>query len=246
MSATKKQRTDSGTETALDQLKKTTVVVADTGEFNVIEQFKPQDATTNPSLILKAALIPEYASLVDDAVNFANSPNEYLGTNASESDRVLLALDYLSVNIGSMIAKVVPGYVSTEVDARLSFDTQGTVDRARRMLSIYEKSFGVDKSRILVKIASTYEGIRAGEILEKEGVTCNLTLLFSLIQAAACAEANITLISAFVGRVMDWHKAKTGKTYAGDEDPGVISVVEIYKYLRKFGFNTILMGKFFF
>lgn len=219
---------------ALDQLKLMTVVVADTGEVSSIQKYGPQDATTNPSLILKAASIKEYEPLVNNAIEFGNSSENI-------SERLDLILDRLAVNFGIEISKIVPGYVSTEVDARLSFDTIATVSRARRIIKMYEDS-GVSRSRILIKIAATYEGIKAGEILQKEGISCNLTLLFSLIQAAACAESGITLISPFVGRILDWHKAKTGKTFSAEEDPGVISVQAIYHYYKKFGYNTIVMG----
>lgn len=236
--ASKKQK--ASTESSLDQLKKVTVVVADTGEFSTIKQFSPQDATTNPSLILKAALVAEYQPLIDSAIKYANEK----GASLSTSERLALAVDKVAVNFGVEISKLVPGYVSTEVDARLSFDTNATVARARRIIEMY-KEMGVDKSRILIKIASTYEGIRAGQILQEEGISCNLTLLFSIVQAAACAEAGITLISPFVGRILDWHKAKTGNTYTAETDPGVISVKNIYCYFKKFGYNTIVMGKFF-
>lgn len=234
--ASKKARVSE--ENSLDQLKKVTVVVADTGEFSTIKQFSPQDATTNPSLILKAALVPEYQPLIESAVKYAKEN----GADLSSEEKLALAVDKVAVNFGVEISKLVPGYVSTEVDARLSFDTQATVTRARRIIAMY-KEMGVDKSRILIKIASTFEGIRAGQILQQEGVSCNLTLLFSIVQAAACAEAGITLISPFVGRILDWHKAKTGNTYTSETDPGVISVKGIYRYFKKFGYDTIVMGK---
>ncbi len=221
----------------MDQLKKVTVVVADTGEFATIKQFSPQDATTNPSLILKAALVAEYQPLIESAISYAKEK----GSNLTNAERLALAVDKVAVNFGVEISKLVPGYVSTEVDARLSFDTDGTVARARRIIEMY-KEMGVDKSRILIKIASTFEGIRAGQILQEEGVSCNLTLLFSIVQAAACAEAGITLISPFVGRILDWHKAKTGATYTAESDPGVVSVKGIYRYFKKFGYGTIVMG----
>lgn len=220
----------------MTQLSQMTNVVADTGEVDAIRKYQPQDATTNPSLIYKAALLPQYENLVQNAIEYAAASQ----TDSFE-EKLAIAMDKLAVNFGAEITKIVPGYVSTEVDARLSFDTNATVERARRIIRLYEE-VGIDKSRILIKIASTYEGIRAGEILEKEGITCNLTLLFSLIQAAACAEANITLISPFVGRIMDWYKAKTGKIYAGAEDPGVLSVRTIYGYFKKFSYSTIVMG----
>ncbi len=186
-------------------------------------------------MIFKAAALPEYQHLVQDAVAYSASITD-------PKERLDVTMDKLAVNFGAEISKIVPGYVSTEVDARLSFDTAATVARARRIIRMYEE-IGVSKSRILIKIASTFEGIRAGEILEKEGVTCNLTLLFSLVQAAACAEAGITLISPFVGRILDWHKAKTGKaSYDSEEDPGVVSVRYIFKYFKTFGYKTIVMG----
>jgi transaldolase len=232
--ASKKSRVSN--QNSLEQLKKVTTVVADTGEFSTIKQFSPQDATTNPSLILKAALVAEYQSLIDDAIAYANL------NGSSPADKLAIALDKVAVNFGAEISKLVPGYVSTEVDARLSFDTNATVERARRIIGMY-KELGIDKSRILIKIASTYEGIRAGEILQKEGITCNLTLLFSIVQAAACAEANITLISPFVGRILDWHKAKNPTTvYTAETDPGVVSVKNIFNYFKKFGYDTIVMG----
>jgi len=224
----------SKTESTLEQLKSMTVVVADTGEVSTIQKFSPQDATTNPSLILKAACLQEYDPLVQDAINFARHV-------VDENERIGLILDKLAVNFGIEISKIVPGYVSTEVDARLSFDTDATVSRARRIIQMYEEA-GVPRSRILIKIASTFEGIRAGEILEKDGITCNLTLLFSIVQAAACAEAGITLISPFVGRILDWHKAKTGRTFTAVEDPGVISVGSIFHYFKKYDYKTIVMG----
>ena len=222
---------------ALDQLKEFTTVVADTGEVSAINQFKPQDATTNPSLIFKAAQLPEYSSLLDKAIAYAKANKDV----KTDGERLDLAMDCLAVQFGAEISKIVPGYVSTEVDARLSFDTEQTVERARRIIKMYEE-MGIDKSRILIKIASTYEGIRAGEILQKEGISCNLTLLFSLVQAAACAEAGITLISPFVGRILDWYKKSTGQTYDQHTDPGVASVKTIYNYYKKFGYSTIVMG----
>lgn len=232
----KKARTGSH---ALDQLKDFTIVVADTGEFSSINKFKPQDATTNPSLIFKAATLPEYSSLMDEAIAYGKEKASENGM--SEGDRLDLVMDRLAVNFGAEISKIVPGYVSTEVDARLSFNIEETVNRARRIIAMYA-DMGIDKSRILIKIASTYEGIRAGEILEKEGITCNLTLLFSLVQAAACAEAGITLISPFVGRILDWYKKKNGEVYTSETDPGVLSVKQIYNYFKKFDYKTIVMG----
>jgi len=220
----------------LDQLKEMTGVVADTGDFASMIQFSPEDATTNPSLILKASLQPEYQDLVNDAIAYAKKNEK------TAPKRLACAMDKLSVNFGVEITKIVPGYVSTEVDARLSFDTAATVEKARRLIAMYEE-MGVDKSRILIKIATTYEGVRAAEILQKEGITCNLTLLFSLVQAVACAEAGVTLISPFVGRIMDWYKAKTGTaSYSGDEDPGVLSVRAIYRYYNTHNYKTIVMG----
>lgn len=219
----------------LDQLKEFTGVVADTGDFASMTKFSPEDATTNPSLILKAAVLPEYQHLVDDAISYAVK-------NESNKDKQLaLAMDKVSVNFGVEITKIVPGYVSTEVDARLSFDTNGTVEKARRIVELY-KEMGVDKSRILIKIATTYEGVRAAEILEKEGISCNLTLLFSLVQAVACAEAGVTLISPFVGRILDWYKAKTGEAYTAETDPGVQSVRSIYRYYNAHNYKTVVMG----
>lgn len=219
-----------------EQLSSFTTLVADTGDVDAIKKYAPTDATTNPSLIYKAASMPQYKALVEDAIAFAKSQS------GSEEEKLAICLDRLFVNFGKEIVKIVPGYVSTEVDARLSFDTDTTVSRARRIIKYYEEA-GVDKSRVLIKIASTWEGIKACEILEKEGITCNMTLLFSLVQAAGCAEANATLISPFVGRIMDWHKKKDGKDgYAAHEDPGVISVQGIYGYYKKFNYKTIVMG----
>ena len=223
----------------MEQLSAVTIVVADTGEVQAIEKYHPTDATTNPSLVLKAAALPEYAHLIQDAIEYGKNTTKY--DNRDYSDKLDIIMDKLAVNIGAEIVKIVPGYVSTEVDARLSFDTKKTVNRARRIIEMYEE-MGISKSRILIKIASTYEGIRAGEILQKEGISCNLTLLFSLIQAAACAEAHITLISPFVGRILDWYKAKTGQAYTEETDPGVLSVKTIYNYYKKFNYDTIVMG----
>jgi transaldolase len=216
--------------TQLDQLKQFTTVVADTGDFATIKEFTPRDATTNPSLILKAAGLPAYAPLVDQAINEA-------GASASLSH----VIDRLLVLFGIEILKIVPGRVSTEVDARLSFDTEGTLAKAREIIALYEKA-GISRDRVLIKIASTWEGIKAAEILAKEGVNCNLTLLFSFAQAVACAEAGVKLISPFVGRILDWHKKNTGKDFIGAEDPGVISVTQIYTYYKKFGYKTEVMG----
>ncbi|MFD2257387.1 transaldolase [Luteolibacter algae] len=221
--------------TQLDQLKKFTTVVADTGDFEAMKSFKPQDATTNPSLILQAASKSEYRHLIDKAIS------EFKGGDLSGQALTNAVLDRILVLFGLEILKIVPGRVSTEVDARLSFDTQGTLDKARELISAYEKE-GISKDRVLIKIASTWEGIKAAEILEKEGIHCNLTLLFSFAQAVACAEAKVQLISPFVGRILDWHKANTGEDYQGDADPGVISVKAIYNYYKKFGYNTEVMG----
>ncbi len=221
--------------TQLDQLKKLTTVVADTGDFEAMKAFKPQDATTNPSLILQAATKAEYRPLIDQAIN------EHKNSGLSGQALTDAVLDRILILFGLEILKIVPGRVSTEVDARLSFDTQGTVDKALQLIAAYEKE-GISRDRVLIKIASTWEGIKAAEILEKQGIHCNLTLLFSFAQAVACAEAKVQLISPFVGRILDWHKASTGKDYQGDEDPGVISVKAIFNYYKKFGYKTEVMG----
>ncbi len=213
----------------LDQLKKFTVVVADTGDYGVLKQYTPRDATTNPSLILKAVEKPEYKSVVDKVLAG--------GKNKSVHD----IMDELLVAFGLEILKIVPGRVSTETDANLSFDTDALVAKAKKFISLYEKN-GIGRERVLVKIASTWEGIKAAEILEREGIHCNLTLLFSFPQAVACAEAKVQLISPFVGRIMDWYKAKEKKDFAPAEDPGVLSVKEIYAYYKKFGYKTEVMG----
>ncbi|CDR37792.1 CYFA0S01e17304g1_1 [Cyberlindnera fabianii] len=222
---------------SLAQLKAAgTVVVTDTGEFESIAKYTPQDATTNPSLILAAASKPEYAALIDKAVAYAKEKA------STPEEQVDLALDRLLVEFGTEILKIVPGRVSTEVDARLSFDKEATIKKALQIIDLY-KEVGVDKDRILIKIASTYEGIQAARELEsKYGIHCNLTLLFSFVQAVACAEAGVTLISPFVGRILDWYKAKTGETYSGETDPGVVSVKRIFNYYKKFGYKTIVMG----
>jgi transaldolase len=221
--------------TQLDQLKKLTKVVADTGDFESMKAYKPKDATTNPSLILAAAQKPEYKSLVDAAV--ADHKNSKL-TGAALVDSVM---DSILVNFGKAILKIVPGRVSTEVDARLSFDTKATISKARKIIKLYEKS-GIKRERILIKIASTWEGIKAAEVLQKEGINCNLTLLFSIAQAIACAEGDIKLISPFVGRILDWHKKNAGRDFAPTEDPGVLSVTAIYNYYKRFGYKTEVMG----
>lgn len=221
--------------TQLDQLKQFTKVVADTGDFESMKAYKPQDATTNPSLILAAASKPEYAPLVDKAV--ADRKASGL-TGAKQVDDVI---DHILVNFGLEILKIVPGRVSTETDARLSFDADGTIAKARQLIALYEKN-GIQRGRVLIKIASTWEGIKAAEVLEKEGIHCNLTLLFSLAQAIACAEAKVQLISPFVGRILDWYKAATKKDYAPAEDPGVVSVTEIFNYYKRHGYATEVMG----
>ena len=217
----------------LEQLKSLTSVVADTGDIEAIKQFTPQDATTNPSLIFKAAQLPQYQSLIQQSVNWAKEQKGPLLENA---------LDMISVKIGLEILKTVPGYVSTEVDARLSFNTVATVEKARKLIALYENA-GISRDRILIKIASTWEGIQAAKVLEEEGITCNLTLLFNFAQAVACAQSNVKLISPFVGRILDWYKKSEGKdSYPALEDPGVISVSRIYRYYKTHGYNTIVMG----
>jgi transaldolase len=220
----------------LDQIKQYTTIVADSGDFESIAQYKPQDATTNPSLILAASQKEAYAKLIDEALQFGKAKG------GSLNEQTEWALDKLLVNFGTEILKIVPGRVSTEVDARLSFDKDGTIEKALRLIALY-KDAGVDKERILIKIASTWEGIQAAHVLEtKHSIHCNLTLLFGFPQAVACAEAGITLISPFVGRILDWYKASTGKTYAATEDPGVLSVTKIYKYYKAHNYKTIVMG----
>lgn len=219
----------------LDELKKYTVVVADTGDFESMRAYQPQDATTNPSLILQAAGQPQYKHLLDAAVA------SHKGSPLSGAALVDSIIDRVLVLFGTEILKIVPGRVSTEVDARLSFDTEGTVAKARKLIADYEKE-GVSRERVLIKIASTWEGIKAAEILQKESINCNLTLLFSLPQAIACAEAGVKLISPFVGRILDWYKANTKQDYTAQEDPGVKSVTEIYHYYKKFGYKTEVMG----
>lgn len=236
-SAHKRQKT-AGHATVREQIAEYSIIVADTGDVKAIEKFKPTDATTNPSLILKACDLVEYATLIDAAIQYAKDKK-----NITDKDKLEIAMDKVAVSIGAKISASIPGYISTEVDARLSFDTKETVRRAVQIIEMY-KEIGIDKSRILIKVASTYEGIEAGKILQRDyDINCNLTLLFSLVQAAACAEANIKLISPFVGRILDWYKAKTGKTYDNaEEDPGVISVKSIYNYYKKFGYKTIVMA----
>jgi transaldolase len=223
----------------LEQLREMTVVVADTGDINAIEAFTPQDATTNPSLITAAAQMPQYQEIVDRTLKQAKQD---AGTGATSAQIVSLAFDRLAVAFGLRILKIIPGRVSTEVDARLSYDTEATVAKAHQLIAQYE-AVGVSRDRILIKIASTWEGIRAAEVLEKEGIHCNLTLLFGLHQAIACAEAGVTLISPFVGRILDWYKKSTGRdSYPAAEDPGVLSVSKIYTYFKKFGYKTEVMG----
>lgn len=223
------------TTTQLDQLKQFTTVVADTGDFTSLKQYAPQDATTNPSLIFKAAQMPEYQWLVAKAITDGRTS----GTTGSEL--LSRVLDDLLILFGVEILKIVPGRVSTETDANLSFDTAALIAKGRQFIALYQKQ-GIPRERILIKIASTWEGIRACEVLQQEGINCNLTLLFSLAQAVACAEAKAKLISPFVGRILDWYKKSTGKDYAPAEDPGVLSVKEIYAYYKKFGHATEVMG----
>ena len=223
----------------LEQLRSMTVVVADTGDIQQIEKFKPQDATTNPSLITTVAQMKEYQGVVDDTLTQAQKD---AGAGASQDKVVKLAFERLAVAFGLTILKIIPGRVSTEVDARLSYDTEATLNVAREIIKQYEAA-GVSRERVLIKIASTWEGIKAAETLEKEGIHCNLTLLFGIHQAIACAEAGVTLISPFVGRILDWYKKDTGKdSYPAEEDPGVLSVTEIYNYYKKFGYKTEVMG----
>jgi len=219
----------------LDQLKAMTTIVADTGDVEAIKSVKPVDATTNPSLVLKASLLPQYSHLIEEAIAYAKAEG---GSKEAQIDN---AADKLAVLIGTEITKEVPGRISTEVDARLSFNLDAMVAKGRKLIKLYEES-GVSKDRVLIKLASTWEGIKAGEILEKEGIECNLTLLFGFGQARACAEAGVFLISPFVGRILDWYKAKTGETYTQETDPGVISVRNIYQYYKDHGYKTVVMG----
>lgn len=218
----------------LDELKKYTTVVADTGDFESIKKYSPQDATTNPSLIFKAVQQAEYRPLLDKLI--ADNKGK-----ASGADLPKKIIDDLLIAFGTKILEIVPGRVSTEVDARLSFDTEATIEKARYLIGLYKEK-GIGRERVLIKIASTWEGAKAAEVLEKEGIHCNLTLMFSLAQAIACAEAGVTLISPFVGRIYDYYKATTGKEYVGAEDPGVQSVNKIYNYYKKFGYKTLVMG----
>lgn len=224
--------------TLLEQLRQMTVVVADTGDILAIEKFHPSDTTTNPSLITAAAQMPQYQEIVDETLKQAKRD---AGAGATDAAVLSLAFDRLAVSFGKKILQLIPGRVSTEVDARLSYDTAATLEKARYLISEYEAA-GISRDRILIKIASTWEGIRAAEILEKEGIHCNLTLLFGIHQAIACAEAGVTLISPFVGRILDWYKKETGKDYSSTEDPGVQSVTTIYNYYKKFGYKTEVMG----
>ena len=220
----------------LQELRKITVVVADTGDIDAIKTYQPQDATTNPSLILSASSLPQYAPLIDEAVAYAKQQSN------DKKQQLIDAEDKLAVNIGLEILKIVPGRISTEVDARFSYDTQATIKKARKLIKLYNQA-GIANERILIKIAATWQGIRAAEVLEKEGINCNLTLLFSQAQARACAEAGVYLISPFVGRILDWYKANTDKKeYAPHEDPGVVSVTEIYNYYKQYDYKTVVMG----
>lgn len=220
---------------ALAQLKSFTTIVADTGDIEAIKRYQPEDATTNPSLILKAAQIPEYSSLIDNAIEWAKTQSN------DQVQQIEDAGDKLAVNIGVEILKIVPGRISTEVDARLSFDKEKSIAKAHKLIKLYKEA-GIDKSRILIKLASTWEGICAAKELEQEGINCNLTLLFSFAQARACAEAGVYLISPFVGRILDWYKKDTGQDYAAHTDPGVVSVTEIYNYYKQHDYKTVVMG----
>ncbi|MEG3755345.1 transaldolase [Psychromonas arctica] len=222
-------------QSKLEQLRKVTTVVADTGDIEAIKQYQPEDATTNPSLILKAASIEAYAPLVADAIEYAKKQS------ADKQQQVQIACDMLAVNIGKEILTTIPGRISTEVDARLSYNTEASLAKARQLVKMYNDA-GISNDRILIKLAATWNGIQAAKILEKEGINCNLTLLFSFAQAQACAEANVFLISPFVGRIMDWYKAKQGTDFSAAEDPGVLSVTKIYNYYKEHGYNTVVMG----
>jgi transaldolase len=222
----------------LEQLRAYTVVVADTGDIEAMEKFRPTDATTNPSLITAAAQMPQYQPIVDGVLVEARRE---LGETASDKDVANLAFKRLAVAFGKEILQIVPGRVSTEVDARLSYNTEATIEQAREIIGQYDAA-GIGREKVLIKIASTWEGIRAAEVLEREGIHCNLTLLFGLHQAIACAEAGVTLISPFVGRILDWYKKDTGKDYTGADDPGVQSVTKVYNYYKKFGYKTVVMG----
>ena len=219
----------------LAQLSEMTTVVADTGDIDAISQYTPEDATTNPSLILKASQIPEYQKFIEQSIAYGKKQSD------DKAQQLTDAGDMLAVTIGLEILKVVPGRISTEVDARLSFDTEASIAKARKLIKLYNEA-GIANDRILIKLASTWEGIRAAEVLEKEGINCNLTLLFSFAQARACAEAGAFLISPFVGRIMDWYKAKEGRDFAPTEDPGVLSVTDIYNYYKEHDYKTVVMG----
>ena len=219
----------------LEALRAMTVVVADTGDIEAIRQYQPQDATTNPSLVLTASALPQYAPLIDNAIAYGKKQGDDRAQQLTDAE------DKLAVNIGLEILNFIPGRISTEVDARLSYDSAATVAKARKIIALYQAA-GIRRERILIKIAATWQGIRAAETLEKEGINCNLTLLFSQAQARACAEAGVTLISPFVGRILDWYKAHDGKDYAPAEDPGVQSVTAIYRYYKEHGYPTIVMG----
>jgi len=222
-------------ESQLTQLRKMTTVVADTGDLKAIQECLPEDATTNPSLILKAAALPQYEAAIQNAVDYAKEKSN------EKQQQVTLACDMLAVNIGKEILKTIPGRISTEVDARLSYDQQACVDKARELIAMYE-SAGIKRDRILIKLASTWQGIRAAEILEAENINCNLTLLFSFAQAQACAEAGVFLISPFVGRILDWYKNKEAKDFEPEQDPGVLSVRKIYNYYKAHQYKTVVMG----
>jgi len=219
----------------LDQLKQMTDVVADTGDIEAIRIYEPLDATTNPSLLLKAVELPAYQHLLASARQFAAT------TDGSTDEIMGLCCDQLAVDIGAEILSIIPGRISSEVDARLSFDTESTINRAKRLIDLYEEK-DISRDRVLIKIASTWEGIKAAEQLEKDGIHCNLTLLFGFSQAMACADAGVFLISPFVGRILDWYKASTGETYSAEEDPGVLSVKRIYTYYKSHGYKTVVMG----
>ena len=235
MSAVKKQKTS---KTQFEALAECTTIVADTGDINDIKRFQPTDATTNPSLILKAAKMPEYADLVKQAALYGKANG-----GAEMKDKLSLAIDNVCVAFGTEISKVIPGYVSTEVDARLSYDVEGSVRRAKRIIEMYESN-GVPRSRVLIKLATTWEGVQAAKILKQDNIECNMTLLFSFAQAVACAESNVRLISPFVGRIRDWWMKSSGRSeiYEAEEDPGVLSVRTIYNYYKTHGYDTIVMG----
>ncbi|MDP2761903.1 MAG: transaldolase [Sideroxyarcus sp.] len=219
----------------LQQLHSMTTIVADTGDIEAIRQHRPEDATTNPSLLFKAAALPEYVPLIDAAIRWAKAQSR------EREQQVRDAMDRLAVNVGAEVLKSIPGHISTEVDARLSFDTAATLAKARKLIALYNAA-GISNDHVLIKIAATWEGIRAAEILEREGIHCNLTLLFGFAQARACAEAGATLISPFVGRILDWHQAKSGRDFTAEEDPGVMSVRRIYAYYKAHGYPTVVMG----